>query len=115
MEELRDTSIHHTAIKLFGDIKSMKLYENLFKMVQVWSWNYYSFIGICLLLQCLQKLACSPDVDKDNMKTTLEMAIKGNGLETEIRNIVFHLIRNTLKAEMKTTMLSVRLESIWHN
>lgn len=35
MEELRDASIHHTAIKLFGDIKCMKLYDNLFQTVQV--------------------------------------------------------------------------------
>lgn len=39
MEELRDASIHHTAIKLFSDIKCMKLYENLYKMVQVKFFN----------------------------------------------------------------------------
>lgn len=37
MEELKDASIHHTAIKISNDIKSMKLYNNLFKMVQVFS------------------------------------------------------------------------------
>lgn len=35
MEELRDISIHHTAQKLFNDIKNMKIYDNLFKIVQV--------------------------------------------------------------------------------
>ncbi|CAO1340765.1 unnamed protein product [Diamesa hyperborea] len=86
MEELKDTSIHHTAIKFSEDVKNMKIYGNLFKTVQ--------------------KLACSPDVSKDDMKHTLEHAMKKNGLETEIRNIVFHLIRTSIKNEVKTTMLS---------
>lgn len=60
-----------------------------------------------MLFYGAQSLACSPDVDKDNMKATLESAIKGNGLETEIRNIVFHLIRNSFKNEIKSVMASV--------
>lgn len=86
MEELREASIHHTALKVFGDIKSMKLYENLYETVQ--------------------RLVCSPSVDKHNMKTTLETAIKANGLETEIRNIVYHQIRSTIKTELRTTMVA---------
>lgn len=35
MEELRETSIHHTALKFSEDIKQMKVYTNLFKTVQV--------------------------------------------------------------------------------
>lgn len=35
MEELRETSIHHTALKFSEDIKQMKVYGNLFKTVQV--------------------------------------------------------------------------------
>lgn len=35
MEELRETSIHHTALKFSEDIKQMKVYSNLFKTVQV--------------------------------------------------------------------------------
>jgi hypothetical protein len=35
MEELKDTSIHHTALKLVDEIKNMKTYGNLFKTVQV--------------------------------------------------------------------------------
>ncbi|EDS33299.1 TBC1 domain family member 19 [Culex quinquefasciatus] len=50
-----------------------------------------------------QKLACSPEVDKDDMKHTLEAAIKANGLETEIRNVIYHLIRNSLKPEPKAS------------
>ncbi|XP_065072584.1 TBC1 domain family member 19 isoform X2 [Ochlerotatus camptorhynchus] len=86
MEELKDASIHHTALKLSEDIKAMKIYGSLYKMVQ--------------------KLACSPEVDKDDMKHTLEAAIKANGLETEIRNVIYHLIRNSLKTESKPTVPS---------
>lgn len=53
-----------------------------------------------------QKLACSPEVDKDDMKHTLEAAIKSNGLETEIRNVIYHLIRNSLKSEAKPMLPS---------
>lgn len=41
------------------------------------------------------------------MKHTLEQAMKRNGLETEIRNIVFHLIRTSIKNEAKLTMQTV--------
>lgn len=81
MDELKDTSIHHTALKLTADIQTMQVYGNLYKMVQ--------------------KLACSPDVDKDDMKSTLQTAIKNTGLETEIRNIVYHLIRSSSGSSTK--------------
>ena len=35
MEELREASMHHTAIKFSEDIKQMKVYTNLYKTVQV--------------------------------------------------------------------------------
>lgn len=36
MEELKDVSIHHTALKILTDIKRTKKYdENIFKAVQV--------------------------------------------------------------------------------
>lgn len=36
MEELKDVSIHHTALKILADIKNTKKYdENIFKAVQV--------------------------------------------------------------------------------
>ncbi|XP_014089062.1 TBC1 domain family member 19 isoform X1 [Bactrocera oleae] len=82
MEELRDASIHHTAQKLAVAIKAMKNYDEIFKKVQI--------------------LACSPGVDKNDLRNTLEDAIKSTGLETEIRNIVFHLVRNTLGTEPKS-------------
>ena len=43
------------------------------------------------------------------MKHTLELAMKRNGLETEIRNIVFNLIRTSIKNEVKLSMLTVSL------
>ncbi|XP_055376064.1 TBC1 domain family member 19 [Condylostylus longicornis] len=86
MEELKDVSIHHTAIKLAGELKSMKMYESLYKTVQ--------------------KIVCKPNVDKYDMKNTLEEAIKSSGLEIEIRNLVYHLIRNSNKNETKTTIPS---------
>lgn len=79
MEELKDTSIHHTALKLTNEIQGMKEYGHLYKIVQ--------------------KLACSPDVDKDDMKTTLETIINATGLEIEIRNIIYHLIRSFIKVD----------------
>lgn len=42
------------------------------------------------------------------MKTTLEAAIKANGLETDIRNLIFHLIRSTIKQEIKSSLQPVR-------
>lgn len=51
MEELRDASIHHTAIKLFSDIKSMKLYDNLFKTVQVYNENTITKSNYCVVIR----------------------------------------------------------------
>ncbi|XP_037926548.1 TBC1 domain family member 19 isoform X2 [Hermetia illucens] len=84
MEELKDTSIHHTALKLTNDIKTMKIYESLYRTVQ--------------------KLVCTPNVDKNDMRTTLEDAIRATGLEIEIRNILFHLIRSSVKSELKASI-----------
>lgn len=41
MEELRETSIQHTALKFSEDIKQMKVYSNLFKTVQVSRGSHY--------------------------------------------------------------------------
>lgn len=84
MEELRDASIHHTALKVFDDIKSMQMYTNLYETVQ--------------------RLASSPEVDRDNLKRSLELAIRATGLETEIRNIVFHQIRSSVNSELRHTI-----------
>lgn len=48
------------------------------------------------------------------MKRTLEEAIKSKGLETEIKNIIYHLIRNTIKSDGKSSTQSVLLFSeLW--
>lgn len=44
---------------------------------------------------------CVPEVDKDDMKKTLETVIKTSGLETEIRNIIYHLVRSNGKVDTK--------------
>ncbi|XP_055919888.1 TBC1 domain family member 19 [Eupeodes corollae] len=83
MQELKNTSIHHTALKLTSDIQAMKIYASLYKTVQ--------------------KLVCQPDVNKNDLRNTLEATIKSTGLETEIRNIIFDLVKCSLNKEVKTT------------
>lgn len=56
----------------------------------------------------MKKLVCSPDVDKVDLKRTLEQAIRVNGLETEIRNIVYHVLRASNKYENKLSTQCVR-------
>lgn len=108
MEELREASIHHTALKFTEDVKQMKIYSNLYKTVQVSGCQAHGSANQTLFFgSTFQKLACSPEVCKDDMKHTLELAMKRNGLETEIRNIVFHLIRNSIKNEAKLPMQTV--------
>lgn len=53
---------------------------------------------------------CLPEVDKDDIKKTLESVIKTSGLETDIRNIVYHLVRNNGKVEQKPGAQAVNLE-----
>ncbi|XP_030383303.1 TBC1 domain family member 19 [Scaptodrosophila lebanonensis] len=88
MEELQDASIHHSTAKVIAAIKNIKRYEPIYKE--------------------LQRLVCTPNVDKNEMRATLETAIKTAGLETEIRNIIFNLVRTRLgkpqdKASAATT------------
>lgn len=87
MDELKESSIHHTSIHITSELKSMKVYESLYTLVQ--------------------KLVCTADVDKDDIKNTLESVMRDKGIETEIRNIVFHLVRNSIKSEIKASLQSV--------
>lgn len=118
MQELKDVSIHHTALKILSEITSSKNYdETIYKTVQVYHcqnsvmWKFQcvilSFVYLLWLFRW-QKLVCSPDVDKCDMKRTLEQAIKANGLETEIRNMVFHLLRASNKTDTKNPVQCVR-------
>lgn len=47
MEELRETSVHHTALKFSDDIKQMKVYSNLFKTVQVRKIEMFAILVSC--------------------------------------------------------------------
>lgn len=118
MEELKDVSIHHTALKILSEITSSKNYdETIYKTVQVTHCQVFSIVHDYLSIDYAffnwKKLVCSPDVDKFDMKRTLEQAIKANGLETEIRNIVFHLLRASNKADAKNPVQCVRCFFKW--
>ena len=44
-----------------------------------------------------QKLVSSPNVKKEDFKQTLQQAMKEKGLDTELRNTVFHWVRTQSK------------------
>lgn len=77
MEELKDASIHHMTAKVIAALKSSKCYEPIYEE--------------------LQRLVASPNVDKNDMRNTLEDAIKSAGLETELRNMIYTLVRSRLE------------------
>lgn len=83
----------YVSIDWFATVEHWKLDANVF---------FFQF--------CLQKLVCLPEVDKDDIKKTLESVIKTSGLETDIRNIVYHLVRNNGKVEQKPGAQAVNLE-----
>uniref|UniRef100_A0A1B6D6P0 Rab-GAP TBC domain-containing protein n=2 Tax=Clastoptera arizonana TaxID=38151 RepID=A0A1B6D6P0_9HEMI len=74
MDDMKDKSIHLTAEKLAEEIKNMKIYKG--------------FYGD------LQKLVSSPCVKVDDFKATLLEGMKETGMETELRNTVFHWMRS---------------------
>lgn len=46
MDELKDVSIHHTALRILSEITAMKDYDaNIYKTVQVSSSSFPSFFG----------------------------------------------------------------------
>ncbi|XP_049802117.1 TBC1 domain family member 19 [Schistocerca nitens] len=74
MDDMKDKSIHFTAERLTEEIKKMSSYK-----------NFYSEI---------QKMVSSTCVKQSNFKETLLEAIRQAGMETELRNTVFHWIRS---------------------
>ncbi|XP_018353400.1 PREDICTED: TBC1 domain family member 19 isoform X4 [Trachymyrmex septentrionalis] len=68
------SSLKKTARRLTDDIQSMSNYRALYNEIQ--------------------KLVTSSVVNKDDFKNSLVAALKDNGLETEIRNAVFHWTRS---------------------
>ncbi|KAJ2950414.1 hypothetical protein O0L34_g8656 [Tuta absoluta] len=77
MANIKDDTIHHTAIKLAEEIKSLNIYK-----------TFYSDV---------QKLVCSPNVNKEDFKQTLQQAMKEKGLDTKLRNTVYHWVRTQSK------------------
>ncbi|XP_046978707.1 TBC1 domain family member 19 [Vanessa cardui] len=77
MENLKEETIHHTAMKLAEEIKNLSIYK-----------SFYSDV---------QKLVSSPSVKKEDFKQTLQQAMKEKGLDTKLRNTVFHWVRTQSK------------------
>ncbi|CAH0721416.1 unnamed protein product, partial [Brenthis ino] len=77
MESLKEDTIHHTALKLTEEIKNLSIYK-----------SFYSDV---------QKLVSSPNVKKEDFKQTLQQAMKEKGLDTKLRNTVFHWVRTQSK------------------
>lgn len=55
-----------------------------------------------------QKLVCSPDIDRNITQESIEKAISQHGIETEIRNVVFHYLREQSHPEQKNITHDVR-------
>ncbi|CAH4036142.1 TBC1 domain family member 19 [Pieris brassicae] len=77
MESLKEDAIHHTAMKLAEELKNLSIYK-----------SFYSDV---------QKLVSSPNVKKEDFKHTLQQAMKEKGLDTKLRNTVFHWVRSQNK------------------
>lgn len=79
-EESKKTSLKKSAEKLTEEIQSMANYKSLYTEIQ--------------------KLVASTAVKREDFKNTLLDALKSNGLETEIRNTVFHWVRSQNQPQM---------------
>ncbi|KAM3968240.1 TBC1 domain family member 19 [Aphomia sociella] len=77
MEGIKEEAVHHTALKLAEEIKNLSIYK-----------SFYSDV---------QKLVSSPNVKKEDFKQTLQQAMKEKGLDTKLRNTVFHWVRTQSK------------------
>ncbi|XP_016919714.1 TBC1 domain family member 19 isoform X4 [Apis cerana] len=90
-EESKKTSLKKSAEKLTEEIQSMANYKSLYTEIQ--------------------KLVASTAVKREDFKNTLLDALKSNGLETEIRNTVFHWVRSqgSLSAASESTTNEVDL------
>lgn len=73
-EMAKNASLDKTARKLTDDMQNMSNYKALYNEIQ--------------------RIVALPIVDKDDFKNSLVTALKNNGLETEIRNTVFHWARS---------------------
>lgn len=90
-----DKELRERAKKLTEEIQNMTNYKNLYREIQVEIIIFCLIENNKLLLMCncidnYQRLVASPAVKKEDFKNTLIEALKGEGLETEIKNTVFH-------------------------
>ncbi|XP_012547190.1 TBC1 domain family member 19 isoform X1 [Bombyx mori] len=77
MDGVKEEVIHQTALKLAEEIKNLSIYKSFYNDVQ--------------------KLVASPNVKKEDFKQTLQQAMKEKGLDTKLRNTVFHWVRTQSK------------------
>ncbi|XP_053600516.1 TBC1 domain family member 19 [Plodia interpunctella] len=77
MDNIKEDAIHQTALKLAEEIKNLSIYK-----------SFYSDV---------QKLVSSPNVKKEDFKQSLQQAMKEKGLDTKLRNTVFHWVRTQTK------------------
>ncbi|XP_063635735.1 TBC1 domain family member 19 [Cydia splendana] len=91
MEELKDEAIHHTALKLAEEIKNLSIYK-----------SFYSDV---------QKLVSSTNVKKEDFKQTLQQAMKEKGLDTKLRNTVYHWVRTQTKQNKLDPLTSLQKAS----
>ncbi|XP_066594152.1 TBC1 domain family member 19 [Prorops nasuta] len=81
MEDVKNFSLNESARKFTEDIQRMANYRSLYSEIQ--------------------KLVASTAVKKDDFQNSLIEALKSNGLETELRNTVFHWARTKEIAHSK--------------
>ncbi|XP_026747469.1 TBC1 domain family member 19 isoform X1 [Trichoplusia ni] len=94
MEGIKEEAIHHTALKLAEEIKNLSIYK-----------SFYSDV---------QKLVSSPNVKKEDFKQTLQQAMKEKGLDTKLRNTVFHWVRTQSKQNKLDPLTSlVKASAQW--
>ncbi|KAF6200014.1 hypothetical protein GE061_006313 [Apolygus lucorum] len=74
MAEVKDMSIHLTAERLTTELKDMDIYKGFYEN--------------------LQRLVATSKVKETDFKETLIDAMKQTGLETELRNTVYHWLRS---------------------
>ncbi|XP_015514833.1 TBC1 domain family member 19 isoform X1 [Neodiprion pinetum] len=91
MESTKEIELQKTANKLTDDIQSMTNYKNLYNEIQ--------------------RLVASRAVRKEDFKNTLVDALKSNGLETELRNTVFHWARTQGPLQREPEPLMPMLEA----
>ncbi|XP_044749874.1 TBC1 domain family member 19 [Coccinella septempunctata] len=73
MDESKENSIHHMTLKICEEMKRAPFYPEFYNN--------------------LQKLVASPTVKYENFKETLLKSMKMNGLESEIKNNIYHWLK----------------------